>query len=151
MGVLVEHVQNGNRMLVESDVLDIGRRIAQGDELWRGDPSMGLFWNPVEQMFEVWGEDIAGTPYLAAAHTHADARLVMKLVEGDWQKGLAKLNALQAAEVARKADEERRVQDQNEELADKLHWALRRDIGHMEGGLTKRLIPVPDIDLKEGA
>lgn len=148
MGVLVEHVQNGNRMLVESDVLDIGRRIAQGDELWRGDPTMGLFWNPVEGMFEVWGEDIAGTPYLAVAHTHADARLVMKLVEGDWQKGLAKLEALQAAEIKRKADEQKVIDDQNEELADKLHWALVKDIGQHEGGMTRRLIPVPDIELK---
>lgn len=150
MGVLVEHVQNGNRMLVESDVLDIGRRIAQGDELWRGDPTMGLFWNPVEGMFEVWGEDIAGTPYLAAAHTHADARLILKLVEGDWQKGLAKVNALQAAEAKRKADEARAFADQNEELADKLHFALVKDIGQHYGGMTRRQIPVPDIDLKEG-
>jgi len=58
----------------------------------------------------------------------------VKLIEGDWHKGkqlaediLKKNRAIQDAHET--AEKEKRL-----EMADKLHWAIVKDLGHMEGG-----------------
>ena len=65
-------------------MLDIDRRIKDGDESgWKGDPSMGLFYNQQLARFEVWGFDRAGKEYLACAHDHLTVEIIHKLRDGD--------------------------------------------------------------------
>jgi hypothetical protein len=136
---LRSHIENNTRMaLVDRDVLDIGRRITHGDELWRGDPTMSLSWSPASGLFEVWGLDAHGQPYLAASHERCDTQLLEKLVAGDWQRTdvfarLAQANA--KADAARDAA----FEDKANEAVDKLVWAVRRDAGHLYGGLRRNV------------
>ena len=113
---------------------DLDRRIKDGDESgWRGDPSMGLFYNQVLNRFEVWGFDKAGKEYLAAANDHMDVRIIEQLRNGDprlhdvFQEVLDK-NAKLAAD-RETADREKRL-----EVADKLAWGIRQDFGQHLGG-----------------
>jgi hypothetical protein len=120
---------------ITSDVYDIARRIREGDESgWRGDPSASLMHNPFSNMFEVWMIDGMNTPYIAATSHRCDHSLLLKLIEGDWQKGKQLLEAIQKKnhdihQAKIDAEEDKRL-----EIADKIHWALMKDIGHHEGG-----------------
>lgn len=86
---LMGEVEGGGQMAeVAFDVYDIATRIQKGDESgWRGDPSASLMFNPLIGRFEVWMVDAMGTPYVACSHHRADHNLIIKLIEGDWQKG----------------------------------------------------------------
>lgn len=133
---LMGNVEGGGHMAeVSFDVYDIATRIQKGDESgWRGDPSASLMFNPLINRFEVWMVDAMGTPYVAATHDRCDHTLITKLIEGDWQKGkrLAE-NLLKHNKKIRDAHQQDE-KDKRLELADKLHWALVQDLGHMEGG-----------------
>lgn len=119
---------------VSFDVYDIATRIQKGDESgWRGDPSASLMFNPITSRFEVWMIDATGTPYIACSHNRCDHTLIVKLIEGDWQKGKQLAEDMMKKNRAIKDAHERDEQDRRRELADKLHWALVRDIGHLEG------------------
>ena len=128
-------VEGGHQMAeVAFDVYDIATRIQKGDESgWRGDPSASLMFNPIAQRFEVWMIDATGTPYIACSHTRCDHTLIVKLIEGDWMKGKQLAEDINKRNRAIKQAHETAEQDKRLELADKLHWALIRDIGHMEG------------------
>jgi hypothetical protein len=124
---------------VNSDVYDIARRIREGDESgWRGDPNASLMFNPQTQQFEVWMVDGLNQPYIACSSSRCDHSLIVKLIEGDWQKGRRLLDDIQKKNRTAQAAKEQAQHDQHQELADKLHWALIKDIGHLEGG-TKRM------------
>ena len=69
--------------------------------------------------------------------------MLRALIAADSRRG-DRARALIAADDAHRRDVERRLDDQNEELADKLAWALGRDLGlpaqdgrHMPVGGTK--------------
>ena len=128
-------VEGGHQMAeVAFDVYDIATRIQKGDESgWRGDPSASLMFNPIAQRFEVWMIDATGTPYIACSHTRCDHTLIVKLIEGDWMKGKQLAEDINKRNRAIIQAHETAEQDKRLELADKLHWALIRDIGHMEG------------------
>lgn len=149
---------DGTRVTVTNDVWDIQRRIVDGDPTlgWEGDPSMGLFvdnepWrldasgrplepriaNPQYGWFEVWGIDAAGEPYLAVCRPRCDASLIQALVDGHWRNNPAL--KIVAAATAREVARAKQEKDWREEIGDKLHLALRKDLGHLEGGLTRRL------------
>jgi len=137
MGIVVvnEHaplIRNG-RVELTSDMLDIGRRIREGDELWRGDPSMTLCWNPLTQKYEVIGVDRTGQQYLAASHHACDARLLIKLSEGDPTKHNVLARVMKENEQLRAA-EDAAAREKAREVADKMHFALRKDLGQHMGG-----------------
>lgn len=143
MSARIERAAEGTpRMIVTSDVLEIGRRIREGDDVWRGDPSMSLCLNPGSpEPFEVWGLDAHGTPYLAASAERCDQRILDRLVAGDWQHvnvfaAITEHNAKVDAQRQRDAD------DQLDAAAEKMQWAMRRDLGHLEGG-TRPFQAVP--------
>jgi hypothetical protein len=124
---------------VNSDVYDIARRVREGDESgWRGDPNASLMFNPLTQQFEVWMVDGLNQPYIACSSSRCDHSLILKLIEGDWQKGHKLLEDIQKKNHAAQQAKEDAKRDKTQELADKLHWALIKDIGHLEGG-TKRM------------
>ena len=110
MGIVVvnEHAPRirGGMVELTSDVLDIGRRIREGDELWRGDPSMRLCWNPLTQKYEVVGVDRTGQQYLAASHHTCDQTLLIKLSEGDPTKHNVLARVMKENEQLRAAEDE---------------------------------------------
>jgi len=138
---LMREVEGGSQMAeVAFDVYDIATRIQKGDESgWRGDPSASLMFNPIIGRFEVWMVDATGTPYVACSHHRADHTLIVKLIEGDWQKGKALHEDLLKKNKAILASHETEEKEKRLELADKLHWALIKDVGHL-GGSNKRSI-----------
>lgn len=139
------HIQGADTwMEVSFDVYDIVRRIREGDESgWRGDPSASLLFNPMTRMFEVWLVDDQNTPYIACSSDKCDHSLLVKLVEGDWQKGKRLLEEIQKKNRAAHAARLTEDRDRAEEIADKMHWAIIRDIGHLEGG-NRRLYSFAD-------
>jgi len=133
---LMGEVEGGGQMAeIAFDVYDIATRIQKGDESgWRGDPSASLMFNPLIGRFEVWMVDAMGTPYVACSHHRADHKLIIKPIEGDWQKGKSLHEDLMKRNKAIKAAHETDEQEKRLELADKIHWALIKDIGHLDGG-----------------
>ena len=133
-------------MEVPTDVLDIGRRIREGDETgWPGDPTMGLYVNPATGMFEVIGRDARGDEYVATTAEVLDHRIILQLIAGDWRRDGGrdvvartiahneKLHAARQAELA----------EQAADVADRIHFAMVRDTGHLYGQ-NRRLYAVTD-------
>lgn len=125
-------------MWVNADIFDIDRRIKYGDESgWRGDPTMGLFFNPELNRFEVWGIDRGGTQYIAASHHELSHEILIKLRNGDptrndpWQRIIDHNTKVKKEQET--ADRERRA-----EVFDKLAWAARQDFGHLYGGRRRQ-------------
>lgn len=129
------NVEGGSEMAeVSWDVYDIATRIQRGDESgWRGDPSASLMFNPLANRFEVWMVDALNTPYVACSHDRCDHTLITKLIEGDWQKGKQLAEDIMKRNRKIKDAHEQAEKDKRQELADKLHWALIKDLGHLEG------------------
>lgn len=128
----------GGMVELTEDVLDIGRRIREGDESgWRGDPSMKLCWNPMTQKYEVVGIDATGSEYLAASHDTCDHTLLVKLVAGDPRKHNVVYEVIEANRKLREG-QEAADREKAREIADKLQWAIRKDLGQHLGG-TKRM------------
>lgn len=124
---------------ISTDVFDIARRIREGDESgWRGDPTASIMFNPLTQHFEVWLIDDQNTPYIACSGPKCDHSLIVKLIEGDWQKGKRLLEEIQKKNRAARDAEDAKQREKAEEIADKMHFAILKDLGHLEGQ-TKRL------------
>lgn len=126
-------------MEVTTDIYDIARRVREGDESgWRGDPTASVMFNPVTNHFEVWMIDETNTPYIACSNQRCDHTLIMKLIEGDWQKGRRLLEEIQKKNRTAHAAKLSEDRDRAEEIADKMHWAIIRDLGHLEGGTRRQ-------------
>lgn len=124
---------------ISTDVYDIARRIREGDESgWRGDPTASVMFNPLTQHFEVWLVDALNQPYIACSSPRCDHSLIVKLIEGDWRKGHRLLEDIQKKNRAARQAAEQGEHDKVQEMADKIHWALIRDIGHLEGGTRRQ-------------
>ena len=120
---------------INSDVYNICTRIQQCDESgWRGDTSASVMFNPYSQQFEVWLVDGQNTPYIAATSDRCDHQLILKLIEGDWQKGRKLLEELQTKNRKAHSDRIAADREKTQEIAEKLHWAIIKDVGHLEGG-----------------
>lgn len=141
---------------VDADVMDISRRLREGDPTitwkgrpWLGDSTLSLclgvpidsWGEPLDNapaVYEVWGIDVQHTPYLVLRWPRADASMLAELIKGDNRvinvvDELERHNA--GIDAAKRSDDQAR----NEETADKLHFALRRDQGQHFGGLRKRI------------
>lgn len=133
---------------------DIARRLREGDATlgWRGDPTMELVPvietdsknNPVRGGwcgFEVWAADLRGQRYMALRWRQADPSLIRRLVEIDPYRV-----DLEARYAKEKTDAETAITYAAEERAgevwDKLEWALDRDDGYMETGLSRNQFAV---------
>lgn len=120
---------------ISTDVYDIARRVREGDESgWRGDPTASIMFNPLTQHFEVWLVDAMNQPYIACSSPRCDHTLIMKLIEGDWQKGKRILEDIQKKNKAAHDAQVAGDREKAEEIADKIHWAIIKDLGHLEGG-----------------
>lgn len=133
------HSTLAGRVTVEGDVHDVIRRIEQGDPTlgWEGDPDLRLVANIEDGTFEVWARDAQGDPYIAVSHPTCDASLIRRLAAADNRRDTV-MARIARADAQRQADEERASEGRLEELADRLQFGLRRDLGHRVGGLTRR-------------
>jgi hypothetical protein len=134
------HIPDSDQWIeVSFDVFDIVRRIREGDESgWRGDPNASIMFNPVTRHFEVWLVDDKNIPYIACSSERCDHSLIVKLIEGDWQKGKKLLEEIQKKNRLAHEAKLSMDRDRAEEIADKMHWAIIRDLGHLEGGTRRQ-------------
>lgn len=138
--LISQHIPGADNWVeVSLDVYNITERIRKGDESgWRGDPSASVMFNPLTQQFEVWLVDEHQTPYIACSGPRCDHSLIVKLIEGDWQKGKKLLEEIQKKNREARSKEMSLQRDMSEELADKMHYAIMKDLGHMEGGTRRQ-------------
>lgn len=152
---------DGSKVLVEGEAQDIVGRIKNGDPSkgWEGDRSMRVF--VVEQdgyvvngktpgdmrpasrcVFEVWGIDRTGEPYLAIESETCGPELIDKLIRADTRRRDVVEDAIKAQERAQ-ADILQKQQEHHEEMADRMAFALQSDNAAHFGG-KGRLITVND-------
>lgn len=136
-GVAATYLRNRGvpMMEVPLDVLDIARRLTDGDELWRGDPTMELLYNDVTGHFEVWAIDPRNNPYMAWSGPYCDQRILTELAETDWQRGSkAILDRLVREAASAESKIESARADIAGEMAEKMSWALHRAFATHLGG-----------------
>lgn len=128
-------------ILPGEDVHDVARAVQQGDPAtgWRGDPGMDTHLGS-DGRVGVYGFDRAGDRYLACL---VDARnpgwryeLLSRLRDGDWQRA-DQFDRVDAHNRQIQAEKDAAFQDQKEETAERLAWALKRDLGHLYSGTSK--------------
>lgn len=138
--LLSQHIPGADAWAeISTDVFDIARRVREGDESgWRGDPTASILFNPMTQHFEVWMIDAQNTPYIACSGPRCDHSLIVKLIEGDWQKGRRLLEEIQKKNRDAREAENLALRDKAEEIADKMHFAILKDLGHLEGGTRRQ-------------
>lgn len=125
-------------ILPTDDVVGINERVRLGDPVagWRGDPEMLVYLDEDTQMCNVVATDARGDRYVAASTSVVDPGwrhdLLCRLRDGDWRR--SDVVARQSAKVdAAQAVADMKVEEELDEHAEKLAWALRRDAGHAVG------------------
>lgn len=128
------------------EVTGMKDRLHNGDGTvgWLGDSTLSLHLavegdargRPVpggQTIWQVWGRTADGQDYVCLNWPVCDASLLRALAERDvrTQNMVALIEKENRANEAR-IEAERR--EKFEELADKSQWALRKDVGHLEGG-----------------
>lgn len=122
---------------IPADVYGLGERIRKGDATmgWRGDESMGIYWNPRFGEFEVLGLDAERKVYCVWHGRKLDGPAILAhLVATDWQKGRRLLDELHAKRKAKDEQWERDTRDKRMEANDKLRFALNKVFRHYGDG-----------------
>lgn len=129
------------RVVVEGDVLEVERRLREGDDLigWEGDENMRLMVDLETGLYDVWTLGPDRTPVLAVAERpYCDQRLIEDVIRADTRRFDVAARVIKRNEEVAAGDRAARA-EQNAELADKLQSALMKDLGHHYGGLTRRV------------
>lgn len=148
MGYNTNFMPDGSYILVDQELV---YKLHMGDPTlgWEGDPSLILTFNGATEQIELWRDCPDGTPRLLIAGAPgkrvADLGLIKFLVTHDSQRGYDAVQAVIDKELKRKADEKARHADAIGESAERLHHALKKDIGAHEGGSTKTFMPLPEV------
>lgn len=129
---------------------DLVRRVREGDATigWTGDPTFEVtlavpvdhLGRPLEDrtpIVEVWGMDLHGAPYVALRWPRLDVSLLRRLVEIDGRIADPMERIRRQNEAARR-QREASAAEHRADVADRLHHALTKDLGHLMGG-TRRL------------
>lgn len=145
---------DGSFVEVDSGIVD---KLHFGDPAlgWEGDERLALSWNGQTERVELWRlEDdgeyrlvMRGRPGMRVV----DMGIIQFLVTHDRQRGFKLRDAIDAHNAKLDADREKEFDAKVEAAADRLHWALLRDIGQFEGGITRRIMPLPAAPWKRGA
>lgn len=135
MHLAVPHTTpDGQRVLVDQDVLDIDRRLKHGDPTlgWAGDPGLWLEFDPRAEVFVVcWrnprnGEEMVVTRYAPPL----DSGLIRKLVEADTQRrgGNDPVAKMLAADDKHERDRAAALEDFiDNDAAPRMVHAMRKD------------------------
>lgn len=140
------HLPNGQSLWVDADFY---RRLHFGDASigWNGDPALAVYHNGDRLEIVRWCED--GEPRVIMrskpGHKTLDTSALVFLAAHDSQRrgGFDVRAELDAHNDRIRADRQRELDARFEEAADKLHHALRKDIGAHNGGLSKRQFFLP--------
>lgn len=130
-------------LVLPGEHLDIATRVRHGDPVigWRGDESMDVYLFNQHRRCEVWAFDRQGIRYCAAS-VNVDVpgwqhTLLRKLRDGDWHRGQTVFDEINKRNDARDKARDAAAAARGDERAEKLAWALQRDIGHLVSG-TRR-------------
>lgn len=138
---LPELLPDGTTLLRDAD---FDRRLHDGDASlgWNGDPRLGVYLadDRVELRRLCEDGELRLIMRSKPGHRSLDTAALRFLAEHDSQSR-RRYSGQEVIDHNRKllAAREQAAKDAREDAADKLHWALRRDMGQHEGGLTKRL------------
>lgn len=135
------HLPNGQSLWVDQGFYD---RLHHGDASisWNGDPALAVYHNQDRLEIVRWCED--GEPRVVMrskpGHKSLDTAALVFLAEHDSQRrgGYDVRADIDATRARIDGDRQAELDAKFDEAADKLHYALRRDIGAHEGGLSKR-------------
>lgn len=136
------HLPNGQSLWVDADFY---RRLHFGDASigWNGDTQLAVYHENDRLVIVRWCED--GEPRMIMrskpGHKTLDTAALVFLAQHDSQRrgGFDAKEYVDRHNARINADRQRELDAKFEEAADKLHYALRRDIGAHHGGLSKRL------------
>jgi hypothetical protein len=114
------------------EVQEIVRRIQHGyPELgWEGDPRLAVYWNRETERWEIWRlcEDGEYRMILRSApRTRLDERVIHVLLQHDAWRGYDPKVAVDRHNARVDREKERIASERNEDLADKLAHALKKD------------------------
>jgi hypothetical protein len=112
-------------------------RLQNGDSTigWEGDPRLALY-RTQDRRWEIWRQEHDGEPRLVCRSRPGlalDNRLIMRLMEHDTRRGFRIKEHVDKVNAKVDADKAAALQPQKEAAADKLMWALRKDVGHLYG------------------
>lgn len=144
--LLPTFLPGGESLLQDHDFV---KRLHEGDASigWLGDERLGVYF--ADDRIELWRHCEDGEMRLIlrsrAGHRTLNTDTLRVLAAHDSRRrggfdAVAETNRHNDALRARADD---RHADQTGEFADRLHFALRKDMGAYEGGSTKRLQPLP--------
>lgn len=144
--VLPELLADGTSLLRDSD---FDRRLHDGDASlgWAGDPRLGVYLEDDRVVLMRLCEDGELRPIMRSkpGHRRLDTDALRFLAEHDSQSRRAFDGGKEVIAHNERILAARQAQAEaaREEAADRLHWALRRDMGQHYGGLRHRLQAVP--------
>lgn len=132
-------------LLPTDDVVRIADRVKHGDPTvgWQGDPTMDCYLDEQSAQVVVMGFDSAGNRYPAATVSLLDQgwrhQLLTKLRDGDWRTdhGRAQVERMIADNQRIEDEKDARSDELSAEVAEKIAWGLRRDVGVYVDGLSK--------------
>lgn len=139
---LPTHLPGGQSIWKDAD---FEQRLHFGDASigWNGDPALAVYHDADDRLVIMrWCED--GVPRRVMqskpGHKTLDTSALVFLAQHDSQRrgGYDVKADVDATRARIDADRQRDLDAKFEEAADKLHHALRKDIGALNGGLTKR-------------
>lgn len=129
------------QVLVEGAVTNTLRKLKFGDGIlgWEGDENMQLLVDTASGLYDVWTLGQDGEPALVVAQRpYADDRLIQDVINADTRRFDVAGRVMEKANRRQELEREAR-KAQVAEMADKLHFALMKDLGAHVGGLTKRI------------
>ena len=133
-GLVHPEVIEGRRVWLDPAMQDVIDRLHNGDPTkgWEGDPNLEVYFEPVEQRWEVWrleDDNQYRMTWRTAPGIPFDERLIERLVAHDRQRMTRSLHDMIAAKnEALERDQRRRNDDYiNEEVNPRMNWALKRD------------------------
>lgn len=131
------HPQNldGRAIWLDPEVQDLVDRLHLGDPTigWEGDPRLAIYRGP-GRTWELWRLENDGEYRMVCKSRPGlglDNRLIVRLVQHDARRGFDPKKAVDANNA--KVDKERNsaIHDKKLAAADKLRWALIKDVGHL--------------------
>jgi len=135
------HLPDGRSIWVDADFY---RRLHFGDASigWNGDPTLAVYHENDRLVIVRWATGEPQTIMRSKpGHKTLDTAALVFLAAHDTQRrgGFDPKKYVDDHNARIKADRQRQLDAKFEEAADKLHYALRKDIGAHNGGLSKRL------------
>lgn len=137
------HHLPGCRFVADDEVRQLPRRVKDGDATlgWEGDDRLRVFVNERTAEFEAWAPLEDRSDFYLAARSSTPEGLVRQLARNDNRRH-DRLSEIVKANERAAASAKRDYDDAFDDAADKLQFALRRDLGQHYGGLTRRLYPI---------